>query len=220
MVPTNIIETPDGNVIGNCKPNSHKYKESQKAAEQPEKKVKKVVQGAVKTRKKNELRKLGSNLIAVDANDIKKHLISDVAIPTVKKLLYDIFVGGLGMALFGEDRADRHGGGSRTTKVSYRSFYDDRRPSEPTNRSRSRFDVDDLVFETRGEAAAVIDQMGDLIDAYGHVTVADLYDMVDLTAPYTSNNYGWYSIKHVDIGMTRDGGYVLKLPRATVIERN
>ena len=59
--------------------------------------------------------------------------------------------------------------------------------------------------------------MNEIIDRYGVVTVADLYDMADLSAPYTSNKYGWTSVRNVEIGRVRDG-YVLKLSRAMPID--
>ena len=72
----------------------------------------------------------------------------------------------------------------------------------------------DITFETRGDAEAVLEQMDDVIDRYGIVTVADMYDMADLTAPYTSNKYGWTSINSAEVVRVRDG-YILKLPKAT-----
>ena len=59
--------------------------------------------------------------------------------------------------------------------------------------------------------------MHDAIARYGIVTVADLYDMAGLTAPYTSQKYGWMSVNGVNVVRTRDG-YVLKLPRAVPID--
>jgi hypothetical protein len=49
------------------------------------------------------------------------------------------------------------------------------------------------------------------------VTVADMYDMADLTAPYTANDYGWKSVVNADIVRARDGGWILKLPNARPI---
>jgi hypothetical protein len=107
------------------------------------------------------------------------------------------------------------------TKVSYRSYYDQKnnnnshRSSE--NKSRNGFDYDDIVFSNRGEAEAVKQEMMAAIDKYGVVTVADLYDMADLPAPYTSQKYGWMNVTNAEAIRTRDG-YVLKLPRAVPID--
>ena len=197
------------------KPNSYKYKEQQKALT-TDKKIEKVVKGTVKTRKRNGVTKLKDVFVNEDAKNVKSYIFSDVLVPAIKKLLYDIVNDGASMLLFGNTSAGR----KKTigSNVSYRQFYDtkveDRRPV-----SSSRFDYDDLVFESRGEAEAALSKMDEVIDVYGTVSIADLYDMCDLTAPYTSNRYGWSNIQTAEVARLRDGGYVLKLPRALPISK-
>ena len=197
------------------KPNSYKYKEQQKALT-ADKKIEKVVKGTVKTRKRNGVTKLKDVFVNEDAKNIKSYIFSDVLVPAIKKLLYDIVNDGASMLLFGNTSSGR----TKTigSNVSYRQFYDskveDRRPV-----SSSRFDYEDLIFESRGEAEAALSKMDEVIDAYGTVSVADLYDMCELTAPYTSNKYGWSNIQTAEVARLRDGGYVLKLPRALPISK-
>ena len=197
------------------KPNSYKYKEQQKALT-TDKKIEKVVKGTVKTRKRNGVTKLKDVFVNEDAKNVKSYIFSDVLVPAIKKLLYDIVNDGASMLLFGNTSAGR----KKTIgpNVSYRQFYDskveDRRPV-----SSSRFDYEDLIFESRGEAEAALSKMDEVIDVYGTVSVADLYDMCDLTAPYTSNRYGWSNIQTAEVARLRDGGYVLKLPRALPISK-
>lgn len=197
------------------KPNSYKYKEQQKTLT-TDKKIEKVVNGTVKTRKRNGVTKLKDVFVNEDAKNVKSYIFSDVLVPAIKKLLYDIVNDGASMLLFGNTSAGR----KKTigSNVSYRQFYDtkveDRRPV-----SSSRFDYDDLIFESRGEAEAALSKMDEVIDVYGTVSVADLYDMCDLTAPYTSNRYGWSNIQTAEVARLRDGGYVLKLPRALPISK-
>ena len=59
--------------------------------------------------------------------------------------------------------------------------------------------------------------MVEIIDNYGFVTVADMYDMVDLTAPYTAAKYGWTNIRTAEVIRGRDG-YMLKLPKAMPVD--
>ena len=197
------------------KPNSYKYKEQQKTLTS-DKKIEKVVKGTVKTRKRNGVTKLKDVFVNEDAKNVKSYIFSDVLVPAIKKLLYDIVNDGASMLLFGNTSSGR----KKTigSNVSYRQFYDskveDRRPV-----SSSRFDYEDLIFESRGEAEAALSKMDEVIDVYGTVSVADLYDMCDLTAPYTSNRYGWSNIQTAEVARLRDGGYVLKLPRALPISK-
>ena len=198
------------------RPNSHRSKEEQKNVP-AERKVEKVVTGKVRTKKKNEMTKLKDVFISEDAGNVKSYIFMDVLVPTIKKAISDIVRDGVDMILYGSA-----GNGKRkasSDKVSYRDYYGrerDRR-SDRDSRGGTRFDYEDLVFDTRGEAEAVREQMDDVIDHYGFVTVADMYDMADLTAPYTASKYGWTNIRSAEPVRVRDG-YILKLPKCMPID--
>lgn len=198
------------------KPNSHRFKEEQKESSVEPKKIEKVVKGVVKTKKKNEMRKLADTFISEDVGNIKSYAITEVLIPSIKKAISDIVTNGIDMILYGES--------GRTKKkmsgdyVSYRSYSDRRDDRRSGSRVRDRFDYDDLLFETRSEALRVLNNMEDVIDKYKFVTVADMFDMADVTAPYTANDYGWTSVRNGEVLRVRDG-YVIKLPRALPIDK-
>ena len=63
----------------------------------------------------------------------------------------------------------------------------------------------------------MLDRMNEIVETYGLVKVADLYDLVGLTCNYTDNKYGWTSLRTADIVRVRDG-YTLKLPKAMPID--
>lgn len=197
------------------KSNSHKSKTE--AAQ--EKRVGKVVTGATKTRKKKEIHKITDLIFAEDFATVKEFLIYDVAIPGIKNLVLDILIDGA-IRTFGGS-GSRRGSGARTSTdyVSY-SRYSDRRDrhSDRDTRSRSGFDYEDIIFESRGDAELARDAMDDMIDRYGVVTVADLYDMAEITPPFTANKYGWTNIRSAEPTRLREGGYVLKLPKAMPID--
>ena len=198
------------------KPNSHKYKEEQKKALE-EKKIKKVVSGNVKTKKKNEIRKFTDVFISEDITSVKSYIFTDILVPSIKKAISDIVTSGIDMILYGE-AGNRNKKRSSVGYVSYNNFSDKKDPVR--HESKSRFDYNDLVFESRAEAEAVREQMENIIEGYGFVTIADMYDMVDMTAPFTSNKYGWTNIRNAEIARVRDGngyGYIIKLPRAMAI---
>lgn len=196
------------------KPNSHKFKSEQQ--ELQNKTIEKVAAGATKIKKKSGVRKFVDGFIAGDAENVKEYVIKDVLVPATKKAFSDIITGAVDMILYGGTGGRKKSSGS---KISYASYYDSRREDRFSSSSsvRPRFDYDELIFETRGAAEAVRDQMGEIIDRYGFVTVADMYDMADITQPYTSQKYGWTSISNSEIIRVRDG-YVIKLPPAKVID--
>lgn len=199
-------------------PNSHKYKEQQNASPTEEKKVTKVVNGPVKT-KRNDVRKLADIFISEDISNVKSYIFMDVLVPAIKKAIYDIVTNGIDMFLYGGSGKGRNN--QPGAKVSYRNYYEQKnnggyRASDNVRQSTA-FDYDDIVFNNRGEAEAALQQMKDIIARYGIVTVNDLYEMTPLSAPYTSQKYGWMDVSNVDIVRVRDG-YILKLPRAVPID--
>lgn len=193
------------------KPNSHKYKEAQKNAA-TEKRAEKVVRGTVKTRKKNELI---NSLVAEDAHSVGSYLLTDVAIPAIKNFIVDLVTDGINMLLKGST-GRRSSSGSNASYVSYdKRFKDGQRSGEykPT----SRYSYEDIVLESRGEAEEVLTRMDELLETYGAVRVADLYDLVGKTCNYTDNRYGWTNLRSAEAVRVSDG-YRLKLPPARALD--
>ena len=170
----------------------------------------------MRTKKKREASKLAEILIAEDAANVKDYILMDVLVPAVKKAISDIVRDGIDMILYGEASGKRKPGTNSTyvsyNKCSYPREYDRREPQ----RTRGGYNPDDIVLETRGEAEEVLARMDELIDLYGQVSVADLYDLVGKTCEYTDNKYGWTNIRNAEPVRVRDG-YLLKMPKALPI---
>lgn len=196
------------------KSNSHKSKEAQNNAATSEKKIEKVVTGSVKPKKKNEIQKFADVFISEDVGNVKSYIVWDVLVPAFKKAISDIVTNGIDMILYGESGRSKKN--STASKVSYRSYYEkenDRR-DYPTHKIKTGYDYDNIVFESRGDAEAVLEAMIDIIDQYGVVSVGDLYDLADMSVDnYTLNKYGWTDIRNASVNRVRDG-YMLKLPKA------
>jgi len=194
------------------KPNSHKYKDEQKTGRTDDKKkIEKVVRGTVKTKKKSEISKLASVFVAEDMRSVGTYLLTDVVVPGIINTIEDLVTKGIRMLLRGEGSSSR---GSTASKISYRNYYDKRdergRYDEPR---RAGYNHDDIVLETRGEAEEVLTRMDEIIEEYGEVSVADLYDLIGKSCAYTDNKYGWKNIRNAEPVRVRDG-YLLKLPKA------
>lgn len=201
--------------MSDYKPNSHKSKVENTTRSGEEKKVEKVVKGTVKTKKKTEIRKFADVFIAEDAANVKSYILMDVLVPAVKKAISDIVQDGVSMILYGSANGGSKNRYGNASYVSYRSYSDrDRRDDRRTDytRNRSRYNFDDIILDDRGEAEEVLTRMDELIDTYGIVSVADLYDLVGLTCDYTDNKYGWTNIRNAEAIRVRDG-YMLKLPK-------
>jgi len=197
--------------VEDYKSNSDKARQEQ----QSEKKVEAVITGAAKTRKKGEMQKFADVFIAEDANNVKSYILMEVIVPAVKKAISDIVTTGIDMILYGEAGRSRKNG--TASKVSYRNYYErdsDRiRAGSAANR-RGGLEYDDILFDTRGDAEAVLDAMNDIISQYGTVSVSDFYDLARVPNDnFTMNRYGWTNIAGATAVRVRDG-YILKLPRA------
>lgn len=179
------------------------------------KKIDSVVKGKVKTVKKSQ--NDGKSLFAMTITDAASNLYDEVIKPMAVKAFVNIIEDGLHMWAFGniEKKDDRHKG---LSYVSYDKSYDRHRRDTRTTTRRSVYDYDDIILDTRAEAMEVLDRMDDLIDRYRTASVADLYQLVGVTPNHTDYKYGWTSLRHADISRTRDGGYMLKMPRAMELD--
>lgn len=202
-----------------CPSYSHKSREKAKAdSQKPEKRVEKaIVTGGASTKKKSEIRKFADGFVSEDAANVKSYILHDVVIPAAKRILDDVIVGSLRMFLYG-DKGGSGGGRTNASKVSYRSYYEresDRRRDNGAGRVRSGFEYDDIEFEYRGDAEAVLTEMENIIEQYDIVSIADLYDLAGVSNNNPSTNrYGWTNLATAAVARTRDGKYVIKLPRA------
>lgn len=199
------------------KPNSQRYKKEQQEAEK--KKVQKVISGKATVHKKSEMRKIRDNFISEDAKNVKSYVLIDVLVPAIKKAVSDIVTDGIHMILYGEAGRKRGARGSGGDRTPYRSYYDDRRDDyRPRTTVRRDFNLDDIGFESRGDAEDVIIEMRKTMDDYGLVTVGDLYEMAGLQPPaYTANKYGWTSMRGVDCRYS-GGDWILVLPKPMAID--
>lgn len=184
------------------KPNSHRSKAE--AAEK--KKVEKVVSGKVHKKKKN---RFADVFISEDAGNIKNYVFMDVLVPAIKKAVSDIVTDGVHMLMYG-DTNRRGSGSSKTSYVSYRDYSSSRDERRPV--SRGLYHYDEIIFESRGDADYVLDQMYEILDAYDTVSVADLYDLAGESCEHTANRYGWTNLRNADVVRVRDG-YIIKLPK-------
>lgn len=197
------------------KSNSHRSKEGKTEALTDRKKVEKVVHGKVRTKPKSGVSKITDIFISEDIANVKSYIVMDVLVPAVKKAISDIVRDGIDMILYGESRGRKSS--SASGYVSYRDYSrSDDRDRFRDSRSRSSYAHDDIILDSRGEAEEVLTRMDELIDTYGNVSVADLYDLVGKSSEYTDNKYGWTNIRNAEPIRVRNG-YMLKLPKALPI---
>lgn len=192
------------------KGNSYKSRIGQEPI--PEKKVEKVISGAVTT-KKSRGKGLKSILVSEDAGKVKEYVLLDVLIPALKKAIHDVITNGIDIILYGQAGVTKNR--STASRISYASYYDRESPSRVREEPRAKlgYDYNDVVLENRGDAEDVLSRLEELIDVYGIASVADLYDLVGLSGNFTDNKYGWKDLRNAQV-VRVSNGYLLKMPVA------
>lgn len=193
------------------KPNSNKAREQHE-----EKKVRRVATGPVKTRKKSDAQKLADIFVTEDMDSVKSYIFLDILVPAIKRAISDIVTNGIDMILYGETgHTKRNSGGSR---VSYNSLYDsDRNSSRTVTRGRTGFDYNQVEFDNRADADAVLAELDDLMAQYHVVSVMDFYVAAGVPTDYTHQKYGWTDIRSAGVIRTRNG-YIIKMPKAMPLD--
>ena len=99
----------------------------------------------------------------------------------------------------------------KCNKISYEYYYS-------KCRETCDFDSSKVCFDSRKEAANVLDSLADILDQYGTVTVADFYDETGLKDPCDSDTrYGWNDIDDAYVVKVRSG-WSISLPDPIKLE--
>lgn len=207
------------------KPNSHRFKESQKeaptASETETRKVAKVVSGKVTAKPKGEIAKFFENLIVEDGRKVKDYVVKDIIIPTFKDTIWTIIVRGSERLFYGETGHSPKN--SKLPFVNYNNLFKSNAPTQtPTVGSTStQYSVDNIILEDRGDAEKVLAAMNGYIAEYGEVSISTLYDMIgEPIGDFMSTRWGWRSLNTAGIMRTTNGGYKLDLPRPVSLKNN
>lgn len=174
-----------------------------------------VRKGKVRIKKKSAFKRFTETFFGEDAQQVMDYIVHDVLIPAAKSTLTDLVSGGIEMLLYGDRQGSRTHRDKGRSVVSYSSFYKDRdrdRDRSPRSNRRRGKRIDDIIFDTRGEAEEILSDLVDHLEKYDEVSVADLYDAIGVTSSdFTNHNYGWTSLRGSTVDRVR-GGYLLNLP--------
>lgn len=212
--------------VDNYPGNSQKAKREQKVAiDKPEdvkQPVEKIVSGGVTRRKKPIHKRLAETFFGGSSvRDIWGYVLLDVLVPAGRDMIASAARESIELAIYPDGRRvnSRH---RNARPSSHRIRYDvisgpsgrdrdDRR--DISRRARSSHDFDELMLDSRVEAEEVIQQLYEYLERYEEVTVAQLYGLVGITPAYTDQKYGWLDLRGLRPVRTRNGQYLLDLPR-------
>lgn len=171
-----------------------------------QKKPVRVTKGKVVVRKKQQ------SAFEESLESAGKYIFNDVLIPTLKDMLSEAITGATDQILYGGERPSRRREAKSSSHISYNKISSNKTRVHPKAARRSgSFDFTNYIVETRREADDVVDSMYALLDQYGTVTVSDFKGLIDVTALYTDDNFGWTTLKGARAIRVREG-FTFDLP--------
>lgn len=203
--------------------NSKKERAEETKSESARPEIKKIVTTSGTVRKASLGSRMRETFAGEGARETGTYVFFDVIIPAVKAMVFDTITQGADRILFGGRDVIRSGmANAPRTRTNYnqistkaannypgRNFEGGGREISRTARTNHRFD--EILLDSRGEAEMVLDTMQDLISRFQWVSVPEFYSMVDVTAEFTDEKWGWTNISTAQIRPSR-GKYVILLP--------
>lgn len=182
-------------------------------------KTKPAVERVVSTPARIDKGSLGKQALqaffAEDVREVGNYLLWDIALPSIKNAVSDIFTSGIDRLLFGGDGGPQRSRSNKTyTSYANRTYGRRETPTERTytQKDRREHNLESIIFATRNEAEDVLNHLISICDQYDVATVGDLYGMAGISQSYTDENWGWRDLRGGRAVRSRNG-YILDLPK-------
>lgn len=183
--------------------------------------VKPVVKGKTSIKKKGFFRQMADDLIVTDGKTVWQSVRDNVIIPGMKKIILDIIWNSATTALY-NTRPTSTPSMNTYSNPSYMntsapSIYYNNQRQQPQQMSPQSGNVyNDILFDDSGDAQAVLNEMQQRVEAYGNVSVADMYSMAGMDIPqgnWILDRWRWTSLLGSSVVPVPSGGYILNLPQ-------
>lgn len=150
--------------------------------------------------------------------ELKDYLFKEALLPWAKHTVLDM----LSMTLFHEHIADdfyrrdsyydRYGNRGRAYSGYYGSNTygnsardrDRKRPTEYYRRD-DRVDYKNIILRSRGAAEDIVSEMQERVYRFGQVSVAELFDMLNVSSEAVDNSWGWTDERDIGIRSVSNG---------------
>ncbi len=189
-------------------------------------------EGTLQMRKRSNVEKFANSFIKEDAHNIGSYIVKEVIIPAFKKIIDDVASNTIHMALYGspDSRSDyRRRGGYYDSPygVTYTTYGSSRKRDRDYRRDYDDdCDLDeDPTLETFGQAEYFKAELEAALDHYKILSIAsykdilkNLYPEVRISLKHTDTHYGWTQSAQPRVERTRDGRYMVRMPKAMPID--
>ena len=169
--------------------------------------------------KKSPFKKFADVFFEEDLPTVRRDLLREVIIPTIKDFMADIFIGAVERTLYGSSGSSRRKssrrtmGSKRVSSPSYASYYEGKIARDPEVPFDEDFTFKEIVMRDRASATDLLKMMRDAIEEYGNISVAELYESLDKESlNFADNYYGWTDLSKAQIRRVNTG-YRLDLPK-------
>ena len=192
--------------------------------EQPEKLTQIVT---AKKKKKKLIERLVVGFLDTDGEgtSVGKRVMTEIIVPSAKDMLSNALKNGVDIWMYGSGRNQNNHqqGGYTNYQGQYngnRTQYNQRFQSQPKVMNQQPMTtghaIVDFSFNTRADAASVINSLQNQILQYGYASVADYYDLIGEPSAYTHGQYGWYNLSGITPQNHR-GGFIIQFPVPEVL---
>lgn len=207
-------------------PNSDKSREPVDIKPAPTSDMPKVVSGNVTIKKKSAGKRFMSAFLNEDRKSIGEYLLYDFAVPALQSMISDIgrslgdaFSNAVDIALYGDVRSKPKSGGNIYGNSIYnynaRYSYGKKTIAQTQQRQQpqqqERFDIGEVIVETRADADGIIGALRDRIAAYDQASVLDLQQCLGVTGQWTDASWGWENLDNVRVTRYR-GAWRIDFP--------
>ena len=190
---------------------------SSKTKPQDNKNLEQIVENGATRRRRSLRKQFKETFVAGDARTATRYMMFEVVLPAARDMIVEAMHQGMEKLIFGDSR--RRGStppqAGPTGHISYNRYGAAAVRGGPqramSRQARGRHDFDEIILDNRAEAEEVIDRLFTLVSQYESATVADLYELVGLSATHTDHKWGWTDLMGAGVSRIR-GGYLLDLP--------
>lgn len=188
-----------------------------KAPQEEREQVEKVIKGQAVTRKTPWYKKMTRSIFAEDLSTMGEYFVTDLVIPTIRNALYEVGSGLLTRGIWGAKAGIHRPGGPGSSIVGGSSIIGTRydKMSEGSRvisrEARARHDFQDVLFDHREEAIAVLEGMVLRIERYRFVSVHEFYTLCGVTGDWAAQKWGWTDLNSAVVRQ-RYGKWLLDLP--------
>lgn len=76
-----------------------------------------------------------------------------------------------------------------------------------------------IAYESKEKAGEVLKKMAELIEQYGHATIADLYEFSNnrKNIEYMDYKYGWTDMSKIHMKIEKDGTCYVKFGKPSIV---